>query len=279
MWQDAKDLLSKIREKTNAMVKQNRRKLLVLFAVVVLVLGVVIVSYIKKENANDRQMDELREMHEVTPTLESIPKPEPTLSPEPTSTPILDKFTELYQTNEDIVGWLTIDKTDIDYPVMQCMEDRDYYLDKNFDKKKDQNGMLFVDTRCDVFMPSTNIIIYGHNMKSGKMFGNLELYESQDYYKEHKYITFNTLYEKRRYEVAAVFKSQIYKKNDDVFKYYQFYQADKKSEFDNFANNIQELSLYETDTEIIFGDAFITLSTCAYHTERGTFVVVAKRIE
>jgi sortase B len=188
----------------------------------------------------------------------------------------LSKFTSLYEENPDIVGWLSIEGTKIDYPVMQN-EDDEYYLHRNFYGEEDKYGCLYVRNSADVFTPGTNIIIYGHNMKDGSMFGTLKNYQRKDYYKEHPTISFDTLYEERTYQIIAVFYSQVYNTDDKVFKYYQFYQADTKEEFDNFYNNIKALSLYDTGIDAKYSDTFITLSTCSYQVEDGRFVVVAKK--
>lgn len=111
------------------------------------------------------------------------------------------------------------------------------------------------------------------------MFGDLDLYLKESFYKEHPSISFDTLYEERTYEIVAVFRSQVYNTDDDVFKYYQFYEADTQEEFEDFYGNIKELSLYDTGVEAKYGDTFLTLSTCAYHVPDGRLVVVAKRTE
>ncbi|MEL7608342.1 MAG: class B sortase [Bacillota bacterium] len=109
------------------------------------------------------------------------------------------------------------------------------------------------------------------------MFGDLGKYEDSSYFQEHPVIRFDTLYERGEYEIVAVFLSQVYRKSDDVFKYYQFLEADTQVEFDAFVSNINALSLYDTGVDAKFGDTFITLSTCAYHTENGRLVVIARK--
>ena len=203
---------------------------------------------------------------------------------------ILPKYKELYALNPDLIGWLSVDGTVIDYPVMQTMEDEGYYLQLDFYEEPNQNGCLILDTdsaagtgtkACDYAngtAPATNLIIHGHTMKSGEMFGNLQLYADAEYGAGHRIIRFDSLYEEREYELIAVFYSQVYYESDNVFKYYKFFQADTQEEFDDWYENIKELSLYDTGVTAQLGDEFITLSSCAYHVEDGRFVVVGKRI-
>lgn len=191
--------------------------------------------------------------------------------------PILGKYKSLYMENGDLAGWLTVEGTKIDYPVMQC-EDDEYYLHHDFDGKDSKYGCLYVREKADL-EEGTNFVIYGHNMRDGSMFGELDLYLEEEFYREHSRISFDTLYEEHTYEILAVFRSRIYGEKDDVFKYYQFYEAETKEEFDDFYENIKELSLYDTGVTARFGDKLITLSTCAYHVKDGRLAVVAKRIE
>lgn len=189
---------------------------------------------------------------------------------------MLSKYKELYEDNNDLAGWLSIEGMRIDYPVMQC-EDDEYYLHHDYYGADSKYGCLYVRERADL-EAGTNFIIYGHNMRDGSMFGDLDLYLKESFYKDHPVISFDTLYEERSYEIVAVFRSQVYNADEDVFKYYQFYQADTEEEFEDFYSNIKELSLYETGVEAQFGDTFLTLSTCAYHVKDGRLAVVAKRV-
>lgn len=197
----------------------------------------------------------------------------------------------LYDQNPDVIGWLTIPGMNVDYPIMQTKEDEDYYLDKDFNGNYNANGSLILDddsimgsgTKANDYLdgtlPSTNLIVHGHNMKSGAMFGNLDYYRDKKYEEEHNKIKLKTLTEEREYEIVAVFLSQVYKKSDEVFKYYKFFEAYEQEEFDDFYGNIKSMSLYDTGVTSKFGDEFITLSVCAYHVENGRLAVVAKRIK
>lgn len=191
---------------------------------------------------------------------------------------ILDKYAGLYEENSDLAGWLSIEGMKINYPVMQCGDD-EYYLHHDFYGNEDKYGCLYVRETADVNTPGTNFVIYGHNMRDGSMFGDLDLYKDEDFFKEHSLISFDTLYEERTYEIVAVFLSRVYREDEEVFKYYDFYEADTQEEFQDFYENIKSMSLYDTGVTAEYGDTFITLSTCAYHVEDGRLVVVAKRVE
>ena len=190
---------------------------------------------------------------------------------------ILDKYKSVYNENQDLAGWLTIEGTAIDYPVMQC-EDDEFYLSHNFYRETDKYGCLYVKNIADLDSPGTNFIIYGHNMKDGSMFGELERYRNHDFYREHAHISFDTLYEERTYEVMAVFPFRLYEE-DQPFQYYKFYRANTEAEFIDFYENVCKLALYDTGVTASFGDTFLTLSTCAGDGADQRFVVVAKRVD
>ena len=194
--------------------------------------------------------------------------------PEPYVSPYSDYFTKY----PDIAAWFQIPNTIIDYPVMWTPEDETYYLYKHYDGSENINGSLLLDTDSSLDPLTTNLIIHGHNMKSGVMFGYLPKYESYSYYEQHKEMLLYTPEGERTYEVIAVFRSQVFKKKDTCFKYYKFFQANTEEEFYDFYDNIKSLSIYDTGVTAEFGDHFITLSTCVSHVENGRFVVVAKEI-
>ena len=189
---------------------------------------------------------------------------------------IMGKFMELYTENSDLIGWISIPDTVVDYPVMQCA-DNEFYLYHDFYKREDRYGCLYVKDIADVNTPGTNFVIYGHNMKDGTMFGILDKYEDKSFYDKHQQIFFDTLYEERKYEIMAVFLSNANGDKETGFKYYQFYQADTEEEFAYFYDNIMGKSLYDTGVTAEFGDTFLMMSTCAYHEEDGRIVVVAKK--
>lgn len=190
---------------------------------------------------------------------------------------ILPEYQTLYSLNKRLIGWVKIDDTYIDYPVLQTVNN-DYYLNHNFDQEEDKNGSIFLDKDCSIYPHSTNLILYGHHMRSGRMFGQLNKYSSEKFYKEHKYIQFDTIYEKGTYEVMYVFRSKIYEESEIVFKYYQFTDAVSETEFESNMMQMADMSLYDTGVSAEYGDELLTLSTCDYYTSDGRFVVVAKKI-
>jgi len=189
---------------------------------------------------------------------------------------MLPEFRELYERNPDIVGWLKIDGTRIEYPVMQHPQDAEYYLNHDFDKKENKGGLPFLDEHSRI-NGSDILLIHGHHMKSGWMFKDLMKYKEESFYKEHATFQFSTLYEKEEYEIIAVILSQVYRKSDDVFKYYQIEKVRTPADFDAYVRNIQELALYDTGVTPRHGDKLIVLSTCEYSTENGRLAVVARK--
>jgi len=186
-----------------------------------------------------------------------------------------NKYAELYAQNSDFIGWLRIDGTGIDYPVMQSKDDPDFYLKHNFSKEYSRFGIPYMQENCG--LSSDNIIIYGHNIKSKSMFNELTEYKNKAFYTAHKYITFDTLDEQRTYEVIATFKTVAY--SDSGFQYYDFVNANTAEEFDDYVAKSRALSFYDTGVAAEYGDKLLTLSTCEYSQKNGRFVIVAKLIE
>lgn len=180
---------------------------------------------------------------------------------------------KLYNINNDIVAWIQIENSNIDYPVMQTKENPNYYLRKNFYKQYSYLGTPYLAENCTL-NTSDNLIVYGHHINNAKMFGELENYKSEKYYSNHKFIKFYTLEEYREYEIIAVFKTIA----NTGFKYYNFINAQNKDEFDTFINRCKELSFFYIENTAIYGDSLLTLSTCDYSSKNARLVIIAKRI-
>ncbi len=190
--------------------------------------------------------------------------------------PMLPEYAALYSMNQDIVGWMEIEGTKVNYPVMQTPQTVDFYLRKNFRKEYSLQGCLYAREQCDINTPSDNITIYGHNMRDGTMFATLLKYDDQEYWEAHDTITFDTLTEHHTYRIFAVFKTTA--SIGEGFSYHQFVDAATEEEFDDFVATCKALAFYDTGLTPVYGDKLITLSTCEYTLENGRFVVVAYRV-
>ena len=194
---------------------------------------------------------------------------------------ILQKYEELYNENNDLYGWITIEDTHIDYPVMQTVEDQNFYLNKNWNKEESKNGLLFIDDK--VTSTSNNIIIYGHNMADDSMFGDLPEYKNQSYYEKHKYIKFDTLYEEATYEVISVSKTVAYytlqEANEAEYYFYFHVNMNSEEEFNKYVSEAKKNAYFETNVSAEYGDQLLTLSTCDYWCEDARLLVIAKKIE
>ena len=194
---------------------------------------------------------------------------------------VIGKYVDLYEANSDIIGWITVDGTKIDYPVMQTQDDPEFYLRRNFQKEHATAGVPFMDASSDIFVPTSNFLIYGHNMKNGTMFHDMLKYKDKSFYQEHKTFQFDTIYKggQGTYEIIAAGYSMIYPEDSDAFKYYQYAGITSRSDFNEYLKGVKELSEYNTGVSAEYGDQLVTLSTCAYHEKNGRFFIVGKRTD
>lgn len=192
---------------------------------------------------------------------------------------LLDAYKVMKETNPDFAGYLRVEGTEIAYPVMYSPEDPEKYLHRDLNGVESDEGLPFIDTRCKLEPDSDNIIIYGHNMKDGSMFASLISYQDKAYFEEHPVIRFDTSEEVREYQVISVFYDRVYYTDEtDVFKFYDFIDAEDEADYDYAVEQYLKKSVYDTGVKAKYGDKLITLVTCAYHTDNGRFVVIAKRI-
>lgn len=183
---------------------------------------------------------------------------------------------KLKSINSDLVAWIKIDGTNINYPVMQ---NEDYYLRRNFYKNYSTYGTPFLASYCELDK-SDNSIVYGHHMNNHKMFADLEYYKNKSFYNNHKYIKLYTLEDEKTientYEVIFAFKTVAY--SNKGFNYSSFYNANTRLEYCDFISKCKKLELYSTNKTAIYGDKLLTLSTCEYSQKNGRMVVVAKKM-
>lgn len=198
---------------------------------------------------------------------------------DPATLTILPEYQDLYHQNNEMIGWIQVVDTPINYPVMQKPLDNEFYLWHNFEKEEDRNGTIFMDYRSDAVNETTNTILYGHNRKTGMMFGSLKEYLDPEYYQSHQQIIFSTLYEHREYQVVALCMSEVKYQDENDYRYYNFIHANNDAEFDAFLSNIKSLSVYGDDISLSKTDKILTLSTCNSYTDDGRLFIVAKRIK
>lgn len=187
----------------------------------------------------------------------------------------LQKYEELFRQNNDMAGWIMVEDTPINYPVMYTPDNPNYYLNHSFYKESSAYGVPYIAEQCNPLTPSDNVIIYGHHMNNGSMFSGLLKFADKDFYEQHKTVRFDTLTETAEYEVFAVFKTTAY--DDKGFPYYLFSHAGTEEDFTDYVKQCKDLSLYETGVTAEYGDKLLTLSTCEYSNTNGRFVVVAKK--
>lgn len=195
---------------------------------------------------------------------------------EPTEPGMLPGYKEIYEMNNDVVGWIKIEGTPMDYPVMQTPEEPNFYLYRDFDKKNSARGSIYAREVCDINAPSDNVTLYGHNMADGSMFACLNNYIYKYNWDKNSLIFFDTLTEYHTYKIFAVFKTSA--NIGQGFSYHKFVDAANQEEFDEFVSTCKKLSFYDTGITPVYGDKLICLSTCEYTLDNGRLVVAAVRI-
>lgn len=246
------------------------------------------------ENPAEMDGDEAQSASSPSPT------GAPTASPTPTATPnrrvttgakiwadvekvaldeskILPQYQQLYEINNEMVGWLTISASKIDYPVMQT-EDENYYLSHDFFHENNANGLLILDYNCDPYTPSYNLVVSGHNRKNDTIFSKLtEYYQDKRHRDAHMFIQFDSLMEERTYVVFAAFFAADYDVDEEGFRYNA--NIEYSVDASQWLREINEYKLYDTGIDVGFGDEFLTLTTCnSSRRKNGRFVVVARRV-
>lgn len=179
-------------------------------------------------------------------------------------------FEPLLEINQDIVGWITIDDTQINYPVLQS-EDNIHYLDKNYEDNISRAGSIFLDYRNNISEPTRNTVVYGHRMKDGSMFQHLIKFLDEDFVENHPTFQFDTLYNSYEAEIFAVYNTLT------DFNYIET-NFENDQEYTELLDNIRNESRYDLDVQVDEDDDIITLSTCDYELDEnnGRLVVQAK---
>jgi sortase B len=229
-------------------------------------------------NDGQQSKDDFSALAELVAEEPAAPEQTPAPTDEPEAEPderelAYEKYKALYEQNNDFVGWITIDGTAINYPVMQSIGSPDYYLKHNFEKAYSDYGVPYVDEACAVGL-SANTVVYGHHMKNGTMFSSLVNYADKAYFDEHPVIRFDTIYGLGEYQVIAAFGFDT---NNETFRYNEFADGNE-AQFNEYVAECMARRAYDTGFNAEYGDKLLTLSTCEYTHTNGRFVVIAKLI-
>lgn len=247
------------------------------------------------ENKSVRKLEEVQQKKSVSQAVDwskeriendgtqqagaGAPAAEPSETPFETQAPpeVLAEYVSLHTQYPDLAGWVRIPDTKVDLPVMQS-KDNDYYLHRNIDGTEDINGTLFLDYRANLQKQSANYIIYGHNMKSGEMFGGLKQYLEEPYLSQHDKIQFDTIYEKQTYQIVAVCLTDVGNQTEESYRYYDFIEAESDADIEAFLQNIRSCAVIDKTQDVTVNDKFLTLSTCNSYVEDGRLYLVAKKL-
>lgn len=188
------------------------------------------------------------------------------------------KFAALRDQNSDFIGWISIEDTKLDFPVMYAPNNKDFYLRHDFNKEYSVYGVPYLDEKTTLGAndQSENLVIYGHNMKTGTIFGCLTGYKEASYYQQHPYVQFDTVYGDGTYEVFAAFSIDV--AADTSFVYNQYVDMDEET-YDTYVEEVISRSDVDTGIRPVYGEQLLTLSTCEYSSDNGRYVVVARRVD
>lgn len=193
---------------------------------------------------------------------------------------LTERAKELLKQNPDTVGWITVDKTKVDNPVVQC-GDNEYYLDHSFEREPFRAGTVFMDYR-DVFgadedKQSENIILYGHNMANNTMFGSLRRYRQDlNYYKEAPFVTLESNYRVYDYVIFGLVITEG--SAEATWRYWDMENLSMRSQFDAYVATVQKKNMAKIPVDVTYGDKLLTLSTCYSDKDDSRFLIVCRRL-
>lgn len=187
-------------------------------------------------------------------------------------------FAGLWEINPDIVGWINIDGTGLDYPVVQTTDNTKYYR-MNFEGEYSEHAVPFVDAAVDLKKPSTNTIIYGHNIRTdGQMFNILKGYKELEYYQQHPVIEFNSVYREGQYKIISIFYANTHAEHGEIFPYHEFIDSQSEAQTQEYIDDVLIRSIINTGVDVLPSDELLTLSTCTYEFKDARYVVVARKV-
>lgn len=255
----------------NDNLKQVIIKLVFLISLATFIVSSVFISgYFITAKKQDNIIEDSRKIwHEVSSKVTVTEETEENLSPQ----------TTLLRQNSDFKGWIKLSNTQIDNPIYQA-DNNSYYLDHNQNRQKSSYGALYFDYRNTITKEKTdkNLVIYGHEMKNGSMFGQLKKLRSLNFYKQNPTIEFSTLYSEGTYQIYSVFILNA-AKEDDGGHIYNILGQDftTKSAFDSWVAESFSRSIINTTVDVEFGDDIITLVTCSEDFPNARLIVMARK--
>ena len=278
--------------------------LIIIFAAVFVLSAIYLGGYFLENQQAEADYDQLASIRndgtEATQPPSSTPESTGGGNTETQAPQMLSELVDIYALNNDLVGWITMDGVKVNHPVLQRLSDSDYYLTRDFYHQESMAGCLYVPTSCDVNKPSDNVVIYGHTLKTGAMFGRLSRYRDKSFWENNQTFTFDTLYERHTYQIFAVFKTAA-KQYDSAgnvwgYPYHRMNEFEDEASFNKFIQDIkgaafkgdnayQGYSFFDTGITPTYGDKLLCLSTCEYSmkdpdgTVNGRLVIMAVRIQ
>lgn len=285
--------------------------LIALFSVIFLVSAFFVGRYVVKSHKYKQQLSDLQQLHTTPDTRPSVSLRQPSTGIESnptTGTKLPDGFTiptipdysrpdrpddpdnpnyqggilpelkELYAMNSDLIGYIYVEDTGINNPVMQRKDIKDYYLHRDFFRSYNEHGCVYVREACDVFEPTDVVTLYGHSMLDGTMFGDLHKFKQESFFNAHPLIYFDTLYERHAYQVVCIFRTSA--EYGEGFPFHLFDDFEDEAEFQEFIQGVRGQAIQDSGISVRYGDKFICLSTCEdFPIENGRLVLVAVRVD
>lgn len=181
-----------------------------------------------------------------------------------------EEYLSLHESNPEVLGWITVPNTKIDYAAALA-SDNEKYLHTTLLGEESKSGAIFFDYRTDSALSGRHLILYGHNMKAGTMFHDLNSYKHKSFFENNRTITLWAGSEKREYEVYAAYIA-----TEDTYFIRMYFKDD--AHFLDYMTGLQALSKFSTDVELTAADEILTLVTCTYEEDNARFVVQARRV-
>lgn len=235
----------------------SKKKKIIIAVVVLLVAAACAVAYLAYSG-----------YFECEPTTQTTEETESTEVTEESTVPAY--YEDYYEVNNDFVGWISIEGTDVDYPVVQG-DDNEYYLTHNFEKEYESRGTIFMDYQSDPDFGYTNTVIYGHNWLDDTVFSELTQYSDIEFYREHPIIEYNTRTEVHQWKIFAVFITSASEDEDNGYVFNFIYPDMGGINFEGYMEEVYERTLYYTDVDVNEDDKILTLCTCTREVDTSSY--------